>query len=65
MTRSETMKKKWTDPAYRRNQQTAMKAAWNQKRREKVRNRMMGNVLSPETIRKISESNHRTYWDGR
>jgi hypothetical protein len=63
MTRSEAMEKKWKDPKYREMMKAAMKAAWRRdpERREKARQRMIGNVLSPETIQKISISNRITY----
>lgn len=58
---SDTMKEKWADPEYKKKQKAAMKEAWTEKRRQKLRKRMLGNIVSPETMQKISTSNIRTW----
>jgi len=58
---SEAQKNLWNNPEYRKKQCKKMKSAWTKKRREELRKRLIGRELSPDTIRKISESNIRTW----
>ena len=61
MTISEAIKKKWQDPEYRLKITAGQRRSWTPERRERQRQRMLGNKPSEETINKISESNIKTW----
>lgn len=64
MTRSEFFKSLWNDPEFKKRQSEIFKQTWTRKRRDLASQRMKGHKHSEATIRKISESNIRT-WHGK